>query len=217
MALDAAANGAVPPSTLAAQLVGNIATTARSSRPDENSELKRLFENIESVKNNPGILKTPEDHREHNHTLIYVYACVKLDGLKWDDPFANRNHLQSEASQTLQFLKLTIQEDPAVLFLTTDGSRFLHRGREPLWVWLFPRILNMLGHPHCLSLASLLESFFIYVLKTASTTGGLWHMCEPLYGYLQGNFRCEKYGTPNVYTKADAVTSNFDAFQVDTS
>ncbi|KAJ4386405.1 serine/threonine-protein kinase M1 [Gnomoniopsis smithogilvyi] len=189
MVLDAAANGAVPPSTLAAQLVGNIATTARSSRPDENSELKRLFETIESVKNSPGLLKTPEDHRDHNHMLIYVYACVKLDSLKWDDPFANRNHLQSEASQTLQFLKLTIQEDPAVLFLTTDGSRFLHRGREPLWVWLFPRILNMLGHAHCLPLASPLESFFIYIIKTARTTGGLWNMCEPLYGYLQGNFR----------------------------
>lgn len=197
MAPDSAENGVLPPPTLAAQLVGNIATTARSSRPDENSELKRLFETIESVKNDPGLLKTPEDHREHNHMLIYVYASVKLDGLKWDDPFANRKHLQSEASQTVQFLKLTIQEDPAVLFLTTDSSKFLHRGGEPLWVWLFPRILNMLGHPHCLPLVSSLESFFVYVLKTASTTGGLWHLCEPMYRYLQGNFRCKKWHFPS--------------------
>lgn len=196
MVLEPAANGGLPPSTLAAQLVGNIATTARSSRPDENGELKRLFETIESVKNDPGVLKTPGDHLEHNHMLIYVYACVKLDGLKWDDPFANRDHLQSEASQTVQFLKLTIQEDPAVLFITTDGSKFLHRGQEPLWVWLFPRILKMLGHPLCLPLTLSLESFFLFVLKTISTTGGLWHLCEPLYGYLQGNFRCEKWLFP---------------------
>ncbi|CAN8100340.1 unnamed protein product [Discula destructiva] len=191
MALHAAADGANPPSTLAAQLVGNIATTARSSRPDENNELKRLFEMIERVKADPGLLKTPEDHLEHNHMLIYVYACVKLDGLKWDDPFANRDHLQSEVSQTVQFLRLTILEDDAVLFGTTDGSKFLHRGPEPLWVWLFPKLLKMLGHPHCLPLSTSLESFFLFLFETVSKAGDLWHRCEPLYGYLQGNFRCE--------------------------
>lgn len=191
MALQPAADGGVPPSTLAAQLVGNIANTARSSKPDENSELKHLFETIESVKNDPGLLKTPEDHLEHNHMLIYVYACVKLDGLKWDDPFANRDHLQSEVSQTVQFLRLTILEDAAVLFLTTDGSKFLHRGREPLWVWLFPKLLKMLGHPHCLPLSSSLESLFLFLFKCASKDGDMWHLCEPLYTYLQGNFRCK--------------------------
>lgn len=195
MALQAAADGGIPPSTLAAQLVGNIATTARSSRPDENSELKRLFETIESVKNDPGLLMTPQDHLEHNHMLIYVYACVKLDGLKWDDPFANRDHLQSEVTQTLQFLRLTILEDPDVLFFKTDGSKFLHRGPEPLWVWLFPKLLKILGHPHCLPLSSSLESFFLFLFKGASKDGDLWHLCEPLYGYLQGNFRCKIYAS----------------------
>lgn len=181
----------MPPSTLAAQLVGNIATTARSSRPDENSELKRLFETIESIKNDPSLLKTPKDHLDHNSMLIYVYALVKLDGLKWDDPFANRVHLQSEVLQTLQFLRLTILEDAAVLFSTTDGSKFLYRGPEPLWVWLFPKLLKMVGHPHCLPLSTSLESFFLFLFKTASRTGDLWYLCEPLYGYLQANFRCE--------------------------
>lgn len=191
MASHPAADGGVPPSTLAAQLVGNIATTARSSKPDESSELKRLLETIESVKNDPGLLKTPADHLEHNHMLIYVYACVKLDGLKWDDPFVNRDHLQSEISQTVQFLRLTITEDAEVLFITTDGSKFLQRGTEPLWVWLFPKLLKMLGHPHCLSLSSSLESLFLFLIKSASKNGDMWHLCEPLYAYLQGNFRCE--------------------------
>lgn len=192
MAPDVAATGGLPPSTLAAHLVGNISTTARSSRPDENAELKRFFETIERIKNDPDSLRTTDERVEHNHLLIYVYACVVLEGLKWDDPFADRDQLKSEASKAMEFLKVTIQETPTVLIYTTDGSAFLHRGREPLWVWLFPKILKMLGHPQCLPLTSSLESFFHFILATATKSAGLWNLCEPLYGYLQANFRCKK-------------------------
>lgn len=187
----ATANGGAPPSTLAAQLAGNISTSARSSRPDEASELKRLFEEIERVKNKPDSLKTPDEHVEHNHMLIYVYARVILDGLKWDDPFADHEQLKSDALTAVHFLKVTIAETPVVLTSTTDGTAFLHRGPEPLWVWLFPKLLRMLGHPRCLALCSPLESLFQFILVTASTSGGSWNISNPLYGYLQANFRCE--------------------------
>lgn len=192
MAPDVAANGGPPPSTLAAQLVGNISTTARSSRPDENSELKRFFETIERIKNEPELLKTSDDRVEHNHLLIYVYACVVLEGLKWDDPFADRSQLKSEALKAIHFLKVTVQETPTVLNYTTDGNAFLHRGREPLWAWLFPKVFKMLGHPQCLSITSSLEAFFHFILMTATNSAGLWNSCEPLYAYLQTNFRCKR-------------------------
>lgn len=184
-----AANGGPPPSTLAAQLAGNISTSARSSRPDEASELKRLFEEIERVKNKPDSLKTPDEHVEHNHMLIYVYARVILDGLKWDDPFADREQLKTDALTAVHFLKVTIAETPVVLKFTTNGTVFLHRGPEPLWVWLFPKLLRMLGHPRCLALSSPLESLFHFTLTTASTSGGLWNLSNPIYVYLQANFR----------------------------
>jgi serine/threonine-protein kinase ATR len=187
----AAANGGAPPSTLAAQLAGSISTSAKSSRPDEASELKRLFEEIERVKSKPDSLKTPDEHVEHNHMLIYVYARVILDGLKWDDPFADRQQLRSDALTAVHFLKVTIAETPVVLALTTNGTAFLHRGTEPLWVWLFPKLLRMLGHSQCLVLSSPLESLFRFILVTASASGGLWNMSNPLSAYLQANFRCK--------------------------
>lgn len=188
---DAAADGGPPPSTLAAQLVGNISTTARSSRPDETSELKRLFEAIETVKNDPDHLKTPAERVDHNHTLIYVYARVVLEGLKWDDPFADRQRLQDEALKAIQFLKVTVQETPTVLIHATDANAFLHRSQEPLWVWLFPKLLKMLGRPQCLDLTTPLQSFFCFVFDIASRSGGLWSSCGLMYGYVQSNFRCE--------------------------
>lgn len=194
-----AANGGPPPSTLAAQLVGNISTSARSSRPDESGELKRSFEVIERVKNEPGALKTLEERVEHNHMLIYVYARVVLEGLKWDDPFADREQLTADALKAVHFLKVTIPETPTVLNFTTDGTAFLHRGSEPLWVWLFPKLLRMLGHPKCPVLTSALESLFNFIFLTASKSAGLWNVCEPLYGYLQANFRCKTLSAGGCY------------------
>lgn len=189
---DVAAEGGPPPSTLAAQLVGVISTSTRSTRPGESSELKRLFEVIEKVKNEPAALKTLEERIEHNHMLIYVYARVVLEGLKWDDPFANWKQLNADALKAVHFLKVTIPETPTVLHFTTDGNTFLHRGSEPLWVWLFPKLLRMLGHPKCPVLTSALVSLFQFIFLTASKSAGLWNAYEPLYGYLQANFRCKK-------------------------
>lgn len=201
---DAAANGGPPPSTLAAQLVGNISTSARSSRPDETSELKRLFEAIETVKNDPDHLKTLAERVEHNHTLIYVYARVVLEGLKWDDPFADRERMKEEALKAIQFLKVTIQETPTVVNYATDGKTFLYRGEEPLWVWLFPKLLRMLGHPQCLALSDSLQSFFHFVLDVASRSGGLWNSCGLMYSYLQANLRCEAL----LFLRQRCTTSN---------
>ncbi|KAK7740732.1 serine/threonine-protein kinase M1 [Cytospora paraplurivora] len=187
---DIAANGGPPPSTLAAQLAGNISTSTRSSRPDESSELKRFFEVIERVKNEPGALKTLEERVEHNHMLIYVYARVVLEGLKWDDPFADREQLKADALKAVHFLKVTIPETPTVLHFTTDGTTFLHRGPEPLWVWLFPKLLRMLGHPRCPALSSALESLFNFVFLTARKSAGLWNVCEPLSAVSASGRRC---------------------------
>lgn len=182
-------NGGPPPSTLAAQLVENISTSTRSSRPDETSELKRLFSVIEKIKNEPESLKTTEERVEHNHMLIYVYARCVLDNLKWDDVFGDHNQVRAEALKAVEFLKVTIKETPSVLNAVTDGQTFLYHGSEPLWVWLFPKVLKMLGHPHCVALTPALEGFFQFILFTASNSGGLWNTCDLLYRYLQANFR----------------------------
>ena len=66
------------PSTLAAQLVEDIAPSTKSStRSDENAELKGFFAKIQRIKDNPGVLKTLKDRVEHNHMLIYVYCWWK--------------------------------------------------------------------------------------------------------------------------------------------
>ncbi|TDZ36272.1 Protein kinase rad3 [Colletotrichum trifolii] len=124
---------AAPPSTLAAQLVENISASTKSTRSEENAELRRLFSTIEKIKNEPELLRTLEQRTEHNHMLIYVYARVVLEGIKLDDPFPDRSHLRNEALKAINFLRITIEETPGVLLYCEDGNRYVFRGQEPLW------------------------------------------------------------------------------------
>ncbi|GKT69679.1 protein kinase Rad3 [Colletotrichum tofieldiae] len=181
----AAAPNAPPPSTLAAQLVENISASTKSTRSDENAELKRLFAVIEKVKNKPDLLKDAEQRTEHNHMLIYVYARVVLEGIKLDDPFADRNHLRNEALKAINFLKVTIEETPNVLNHTTDGKQFVFRGEEPLWIWVFPKILRLLGHSRCLDLAAPIEGFFQFVILAVIRTGSMWKSLSSIIMYLR--------------------------------
>ncbi len=184
--------GGPPPSTLAAQLVENISsTTTRSSRPDETSELKRLFDVIERIKNQPGLLKSREDRVEHNHMLIYVCARVNLEGPKWDAPFGDRTELAAEALKAVSFFRVTIQETPSVLAFTVQPAAFLFRGQEPLWIWLLPKVLKLLGHVDFSGIQGDLQRLCHLILLTASQTASLWDLGLPLMTYLQGNFNGE--------------------------
>lgn len=166
-----AADSAPPPSTLAAQLVENISASTRTSRSDDNAELRRLSATIQQVESNPGLLQTPNDQLRHNHLLTYVFIRAVLGSIRINDPFADRNHLRTEVLRAINFLKLIVQETPAVLqFTDTTEHKFELRGDEPLWVWVFPKLLRLLGHTYFLELSADIESFFHYVLALLASS-----------------------------------------------
>lgn len=198
-----------PPSTLAAQLVENISTSARSSRSDENRELKGLFASIQRVKDHPELLVSHADRVEHNHMLIYVYCRVALDGIKLDDPFVHRAHVHSETTKAVNFLRFTIKETPSVLIYRTKSEALFHRGEEPLWVWLLPYILRFLGHDLFQELEGSLEGFLQYLFLIVSRTDELWSMGPSFMLYLQ---TCVAGGNSRSYTPSHSVVA--DLFQV---
>ncbi|KAI0897246.1 phosphatidyl inositol 3-kinase [Annulohypoxylon nitens] len=181
-------NNGPPPSTLAAQLVENISASTRSSRPDETAELKRFFGIIEEVKNQPSILKTPKERMEHNHMLIYVYTRVVLESLRWDDPFADKVQLRADASRAIDFLKITIGETPDVLSAKSETGLFLFRGSEPLWLWIFPKVLKMLGSGYCADLKGEIEQFFREIFLITSRIGVQWPLIPQFLAYFKSSF-----------------------------
>lgn len=116
--------------------------------------------------------------------LIYVVRVV-LEGDKWDDPFANWEHLHKEAVKVIDCLKATIEDTPHVLTYQTPTGSFVSRGNEPLWLWLFPKLLRLLGHPKCLNLSDFLESFFQSILEIACASGLQWDWARSFCYYLR--------------------------------
>lgn len=203
--------GGPPPSTLAAQLVENISASANKlSRPDETTELKRLFAIIEKVKNDPACLSTNEERVEHNHLLVYVCGGVFLESLKLDDAFTDRERLRADALRAINFLKVTIKETPTVLKCTTDGKTFLARGAEPLWLWILPKLLRVLGHRRCLGISTEIEELCQYILVLAARTPALWDLGPALMQYFRANLSGE---LSRVYVGARAaLTVDFSSY-----
>ncbi|KAI5464134.1 hypothetical protein BGZ63DRAFT_349688 [Mariannaea sp. PMI_226] len=205
-----AANSRPPPSTLAAQLVENISASTKSSKSDENSELKGLFTIIQRVKDDPTLLKTPEERVEHNHMLIYVYSRVVLEGIKFDDPFLDRANVQTEGLKAINFLRFAIKETPKVLIYKPEKDEFLFRGREPLWLWLLPQLLRLLGHPQCLELVESLETLLQYFLSVVAQVASLWDLAPDMILYLRTNLACiisHIQDPSTVRSHGDAITS----------
>ncbi|XWX02237.1 hypothetical protein V2A60_010272 [Cordyceps javanica] len=181
--------GGPPPSTLAAQLVENISASSRSARSDDNAELKGLFAVIQRVKDQPSLLRTAAQRTEHNHMLVYVYCRVVLDAARLDDdhpPLLDAARHRGEALKALTFLRFTVNETPAVLCHASATHGLLFRGPEPLWAWLLPRWLRMLGHPACAELESAIEGFLQYLLLMAARVSKLWPLIGPLTAYYRG-------------------------------
>ncbi|KAF5250172.1 hypothetical protein FANTH_4592 [Fusarium anthophilum] len=174
-----------PPSTLAAQLVENISASTKSSKSDENSELKGFFAIIQRVKDDPTLLKTPEDRVEHNHMLIYVYSRAVLEGIRLDDPFLDRTQVRTEGLKAISFLRFSIKETPAVLKHRVGEQEYMFRGREPLWVWLLPQLLRLLGHSQCLELTEAIEGFLQYTMLVIAQNWSLWDMAPSFLFYLR--------------------------------
>jgi serine/threonine-protein kinase ATR len=174
-----------PASTLAAQLVENLSSSTRLTRTDENRELDGFLHTIQSVADNPDLLKTASDRIEHNHMISYVYTRAALDGIKLEDPVLDPNRMRNDALKAINFLRFSIKETPSLLIYRASGGDFLFRGGEPLWIWLVPRLLRLLGHDKCLDLQGSIEGFLQYLQLTAARHGSLWGFSAAVAQYLR--------------------------------
>lgn len=173
-----------PPSTLAAQLVENISTSTKSSRSDDSNELKGLVAIAQRMIDNPRLLRSDAEKMAHNHMLVYIYCRGVLEEIKLGDPFIDRAHVCGEVLNALKFLRFTIKETPALLTYVNEGQGLLHRGNAPLWIWLLPRLLRILGHADFAELETHIEAFLQYLFLVCCTSS-FWDLALPLSLYLR--------------------------------
>jgi len=175
-----------PPSTMAAQLINNISTTNEPSRPVEPDDLTRLMKEVSDVELNAMETDDVAIKLEHKHKLIYVFARAVLERLDTDDPFVNHEQLISQASEALDIFMLAIKEVPGVLdYVLPPEATLQSRGREPLWAWLFPRVLTLLGRRQCEKLTEKIKDFFYDSYQAVAKSPQHWNLNSIFFTYLK--------------------------------
>ncbi|KAF2178853.1 hypothetical protein K469DRAFT_598368 [Zopfia rhizophila CBS 207.26] len=159
-------NGGPPPSTIAAQIVNNASNVHAQQEPGSKVAFGQL---LQEYLNDPS---TDEPNSQLNAQLITVIAEAGLDALLQDNPFA-ADVLIPQAMDSISAIKLTIQRRPHLLLSTRtedDGTP-----RLPLFIWLFPKLLGLLGHPTLDSIQASLQDLLSTFLNVLHRGPNTWH------------------------------------------
>jgi serine/threonine-protein kinase ATR len=175
-----------PPSTMAAQLINNLSTPNKPSRQSEQEDLKKLMDEVSNQEANNAEFPNEETKLEHKHKLIYVFARAVLERLAGDDPFLDVENIIPQASDALDIFMSTIKEIPSVLsYSVGPESSLLRRGPAPLWFWLFPRVLALLGRRQCDGLTEKIKDFFYVCFQIVARSPKLWKLSSFFFCYFK--------------------------------
>ena len=172
-----------PPSTMAAQLINNL-STASKPRQGGQDDLQALLE-LSNMVNRAEESLSPDLRLEHHHLLIYVFVRLVLEPLMSDDPFIDVQNVVSQASDALDAFISAIKETPSVLNCVPQPESLQNRGAEPLWLWLFPRLLGLLGRKRCDTLAEKIKDLFFVSFHAVSRLPSLWYLASLFFCYLK--------------------------------
>lgn len=143
-------NGEPPPSTFAAQIVHNLENAKdQPFRASSGIHLRELLQRIldaDRVGNaEDGAF---EDSLEVNHKLICVVvrACLLSPAIN-ADPFEKQKDVHDQAYDSLAVIEVTIRRCPDVLLALIRGTESYAGPEGPLFLWLIPHLLNLLGDP----------------------------------------------------------------------
>lgn len=172
---------------MAAQLINNLTTRNQPASGPTEDDLRRLMQEVSEVENSMVETNDPLNLLENKHKLIYILTLSVLERLSASgDPFINLAPFLSHASDVLDVFMVTIKEFPAVLdYVLPMGVNFYSRGQEPLWLWLFPRVLTLLGRQGCESLTDKIKDFFFVSFQVVSKNPRLWNLNSFFFIYLK--------------------------------
>ncbi|KAL9104639.1 MAG: hypothetical protein Q9163_000443 [Psora crenata] len=139
-------NGEPPQSTLAAQLANKITDGSRRPSTQDGETFKQLLrEVLESEAEVTSSATTAENDINVNYKLIYVIVKAGLDTLNQDNPFNRPKEQIRQASESLLAIQITLGRSPTVLFFTPPRSDDDSQQNVPLFLWLTPKLLDLLS------------------------------------------------------------------------
>ncbi|KIN07972.1 hypothetical protein OIDMADRAFT_111112 [Oidiodendron maius Zn] len=192
---------------MAAQLINNL-STASKPRQGGQDDLQALLE-LSNMVNRAEESLSPDLRLEHHHLLIYVFVRLVLEPLMSDDPFIDVQNVVSQASDALDAFISAIKETPSVLNCVPQPESLQNRGAEPLWLWLFPRLLGLLGRKRCDALTEKIKDLFFVSFHAVSRLPSLWYLASLFFCYLK-----EGAATPSFENEARQVACIHSSYTI---
>jgi serine/threonine-protein kinase ATR len=125
-----------------------------------------------------------------NYKVLQVVTTAGLSVLLEDDPFAQTEDLQQQASNCLLVIKLTIQRDPQVLFCKPPAEN--SQPEQPfLYLWLFPRLIPLLGHVKARPLTGEFLDTIEAMFWAVSSRPENWKHLKTMTGFCRSCLNCE--------------------------
>ncbi|KAF2019578.1 hypothetical protein BU24DRAFT_419179 [Aaosphaeria arxii CBS 175.79] len=170
-------NGVPPPSTIAAQIVD----TAANANDQREPESKRKFEQLlDDYLNDP--ITRADDPDSLLIKLIYLVTQAGLDVLLDDNPFGV-DLLLPPALKSIAAIQVTVQLRPHLLLSAKEESDD-GTPHPPLFVWLLPKVLGLLGQKALGAIQHELRELlatFVGALTRASSTREYALSIETIY------------------------------------
>ena len=180
-------NDEVPPSsTFAAQIVDGLTKPRQTLKSDRQANFRQLLQEILDADQNEGHHTAVETNVQVNSKLIYVTVRAGLEVLPKDNPFDHQADLQKQALNSLAVIDLTIRRSPEVLFFVPERSDNPEKPRTPLFLWLVPQLLKLLGHHHNENLRKAVIRVLGTAISAQRSLSTLRTKIAPIQKYVQG-------------------------------
>lgn len=181
-------NADPPQSTLAAQLVNHFTDGKEYPKKQDHEVFKQLLQEIlcpEIYQQSQTAAQETDD--DVNYKLIFVIVRAGLEIRASDDPFAESSHRQRQAIDSLAAVESTIKRSPDALFIVAPARDAGPSCNGPLYLWLIPRLLNLIGQ----SRDDILGTEVLRLLRTTLTLEQKTHTkgIKPhaIRNYIKGN------------------------------
>lgn len=206
----------VPPSTLAAQLLHNAAAVDRGSARENRHGFPQLLDDVSQTEDGAQGLEDAPLVTTY-HKCIHLIAN-EFEAATKDNPFASDRQpkkLSSLVPDPLAFLRVIVEEVPEVLVLKPEAENDGPAGyqQQPLWLWLFPKILILVGRKGFEDAQEKINAFFYAVIDVVSSSTELWNLKMVIFRYLWECCDCE-YDPFSVNKVAYDVFRHFDPYGI---
>lgn len=180
-------NAEPPQSTLAAQLVSHFTDGKKHSRNQDEETFRQLLREILGTESGQLVrAELLETDSDVDCKLIYVIVKAGLENMNPDDPFNGKFELSRQAADSLTAINFTIKRNPEVLFVAPQFQGQDPRPIGPLYLWLLPRLLALMG---CLQDSETRDGV-LRVFTTLLVTGRKTHVkmvpLNPILKYVKG-------------------------------